>query len=126
MQPERDEYPDQPMDTGTDDLPHKRSRLMGGLFVFLGLLMAVVVFSGELEKEGGKIKAVVALLASGGLWIGLGLLLFPWTNRTVKAFTAENNFMVGFGKLPVLWKAWLVMALVLSVGAVVAVIVTQK
>ena len=40
--------------------------------------------------------------------------------------TAENNAMIGFQKLPVLWKAWLVLAMLLSVVTVVAVIVTGK
>jgi hypothetical protein len=123
---EEDLEPGEYGEPGPADLPHRKSRLIGGLLVFLGVLMAIVVFSGELDKEGGKMKALVALLASGGLWVGIGLLLFPWTNRMVKGFTAENNAMIGFHKLPVLWKAWLVSALVLSVGAVVAVIVTGK
>ncbi len=113
-------------DTDPLDLPHKKSRLMGGLLVFLGLLMLPVIFLGQADKEDGRIKTLVGLLASGGLWIGIGLLLFPWSNRTVKGFTAENNAMVGFKKLPVLWKAWLVLALVISVGTVAALIVTQK
>jgi len=123
---EEDLEPGEYGEPGPDDLPHKKSRLIGGLLVFLGVLMAVVVFSGELDKEAGKMKALVGFLASGGLWLGIGLLLFPWTNRMVKGFTAENNAMIGFQKLPVLWKAWLVLAMLLSVVTVVAVIVTGK
>jgi hypothetical protein len=104
----------------TDDRPHRKSRLMGGLLLFLGALMIVVVFSGQLDREGNRVRALVGMLAFGGSWIGLGLLLFPWSNRTVKGFTAENNFMIGFRKLPLLWRVWLILALVFTVGAWVA------
>ncbi len=105
-----------------DDRPHKKSRLMGGLFLFLGALMIVVVFSGQLDREGNRMRALVGMLAFGGSCIGFGLLLFPWSNRTVKGFTAENNFMIGFRKLPLLWRAWLILALVFTVGSWVLVI----
>ncbi len=82
--------------------------------------MAGALLSGSADREGGRMCALLALLASGGTWVGLGLLLFPWTNRTVAGFTAENNALIGFRKLPLLWKAWLIVALVLTIGAFVA------
>ncbi|HEY1190994.1 MAG TPA: hypothetical protein VGE74_25400 [Gemmata sp.] len=111
---------DRPAPDGDLDRPHKKSRLVGGLLVALGALMTVVVFSDQLDREGGRIRALVILLAAAGTWVGLGLLLFPWTNRMVAGFTAENNAMIGFRKLPLLWKVWLVVALVLTVGTFAA------
>lgn len=108
-----------------DDRPHKRSRLIGGLLLFLGALMTVVILSGQVDREGGRVRALVGMLASGGSWLGLGLLLFPWTNRMVAGFAAENNFMIGFRKLPMLRKVWLVMALVLTAGTWVFLTVTR-
>lgn len=113
-------------ETVPDDRPHKKSRLLGGLFLFLGAMMLIVVFSGQLKREGGRMIALVSMLASGGTWIGMGLLLFPWTNRMVANVKAENNFMIAFGKLPLLWKAWSIIALLLTIATFVAVIAIYK
>ena len=39
---------------GPDDLPHKKSRLIGGLLVFLGVLMAVVLILRPNGITGGR------------------------------------------------------------------------
>jgi len=121
-----DEFPDPPVDVDPSDRPYGKSRLIGGLLLLLGALMLVVVFSGQLEKEGGRVRALVGMLASGGSFIGAGLVLFPWTGRMVAGFTAENNAMIGFKKLPPLWKAWLVMAMILTVATWVAITVGSQ
>jgi len=126
MEPNRDEELKYVTDVDAEDRPHKKSRLMGGLFLFLSAMMIVVIVSGQADKEGGKMRALVGLLASGGGWIGIGLILFPWTNRMVTRFKAENNFMIAVRQLPVLWQVWLVLAVVLTVGTWVTMTVTQK
>lgn len=102
------------------DRPHPKSRVIGGLLVALGLMMSVVV-AVEGHKLDGRLLALVVFLAGAGTWIGLGLLLFPWTRGMVAGFTAENNAMLGFKRLPPLWKAWLVFAALPTVGGFVVV-----
>jgi hypothetical protein len=96
------------------DRPHPKARLVGGLLLALGALMFAVVVSGQLAREGGRVKAGVGALAGGGTWLGLGLMLFPWSRRMVARFHEDNNLMVSVGRLPPLWKGW-------AAGTVVAI-----
>lgn len=103
------------------DWPHPKSRLIGGLLLFLGVVMAGALVT-EGPKLGGRLLALLVLLGVGGTWVGIGLLLFPWTRGMVAGFTSDNNAMLGFKRLPPLWKAWLVVALLATVGGFVAAI----
>ena len=58
MEPNRDE-PGYVSDADPEDRPHKKSRLMGGLLLFLSAMMTLVIFSGQADKEGGKMRALV-------------------------------------------------------------------
>ncbi|AWM36298.1 hypothetical protein GobsT_59140 [Gemmata obscuriglobus] len=114
-------------DAGPDpDRPHKKSRPLGAALLLLGAIMAVMVF---VEGAGRvRIRAVIAfqgLFAGGGTWTGIGLLLFPWTNRMVARASAENNALIAFRQLPLLWRVWLGVAVLLTIGMWIMLIIPR-
>ena len=126
MKSDRDDYPDQSTDTNPADLPHKTWRLIGLFLLVVGAVSLAGLVAGHADKEVRRMRGIIGMLASGGLWFGLGLLLFPWTNRMVAGWAGENNFMLWFRKLPLLWKVWLVLAMIVTMGTWVAMSAARK
>jgi hypothetical protein len=105
-------------DSGMDTAP--RTRTPGVWLILAGAGVAALGYL--LGQFAGTAMALVGVGAAG-VMIGAGYLAWPWSAEMV----AANNDPNGFGRLwrlmPLFWKVWFVLSIVVGMGVMFAALI---
>lgn len=99
-----------------------KSRAIGVFFTLLGAAALTVVLVFDLPVK--KLTALLAAVGGLGVVMGVGMVLFPWT-EAMFALNQQDDFGKLFKAMPQIWKVWFVLSMAVMLGVMFAVLAVK-